>query len=615
MEQLIKDVVSDLAKTIEPNIFCELIILLNSIIVSKKVALNHTISILNAENCLDQGQWYTLIRHLPEKLATETIEIRISLIFKMLKTPENSFSDQTIIDKNIEILHKAYELYVKTLLRIHIANNHFDNIRKSILNSIEKVIKNVEHEYFDAERLLNFLLTQLVLNNNLFHFDKKADLREMVNDYSISLKGELPKIVRDGLNFNPGNFEIKDLNFGLAEPDFSKTDLDKIKTHISFVVPYEIDEKPIELKPNETTHIYLTKINNLFEDPIFSMFDSAEMSLNGMPVTFFSDSIGNLTKSTRIDIVLNSFHPLDFEIVDDRFVPLDFTKEKAKRGGYYHPYKDLILELLWELREKKLFPIEIKNLDSNFISNYLVSFFGEKNERIHHAVYTITNFNSYFNAKNKFFDRLNANYFSDDVSEIRSFILDTEINSKKSFFDFSVKFIEITLKKAVEFGGLHKSFWTQGDGTGKPLPERSAQPIIHSIIRFLAEMKGIRISREIVASDGSLDFHFSYTKHDVLMNVCVELKNAHHGNLQHGITSQLPLYIRDVGVKEGIFLILWYKSENFNEPNKFQTISELETFLKRVSPKKKYRIRAIIIDCTPKDSPSIKTSEKRLRSL
>jgi len=33
-------------------------------------------------------------------------------------------------------------------------------------------------------------------------------------------------------------------------------------------------------------------------------------------------------------------------------------------------------------------------------------------------------------------------------------------------------------------------------------------------------------------------------KNDVLMNVCVELKNVHHANLKHGIETQLPLYIK-----------------------------------------------------------------------
>jgi internalin A len=119
------------------------------------------------------------------------------------------------------------------------------------------------------------------------------------------------------------------------------------------------------------------------------------------------------------------------------------------------------------------------------------------------------------------------------------------------------------------------------------------------------------MSREVIASNGSLDFHFSYTKNDVLMNVCVELKNAHHPNLEHGLTTQLPLYINDIGSREGIFLVLWYKYAKFNKPSAFNNIKECEEFLLGKSPKK-FRIKPLIIDCSPKASPSLKSSKKRL---
>lgn len=120
------------------------------------------------------------------------------------------------------------------------------------------------------------------------------------------------------------------------------------------------------------------------------------------------------------------------------------------------------------------------------------------------------------------------------------------------------------------------------------------------------------MSRETVASDGSLDFHFSYNKNDVLMNVCVELKNAHHANIKHGIEVQLPLYIEDIGNKEGIFLVLWYKSDEFGKPTNFNEIKDIEDFLLNNIPKK-YRIKPLIIDCTKKISPSKTAANKRLK--
>jgi hypothetical protein len=184
-------------------------------------------------------------------------------------------------------------------------------------------------------------------------------------------------------------------------------------------------------------------------------------------------------------------------------------------------------------------------------------------------------------------------YFEDDIVDIRDFILNTKINNSRSFLNFCYKLIEITLKKSIEYGGLHRTFWIEKAGKPVPISEPSAQPIIYNHLRFIAAIKGVMMSREVIASDGSLDFHFSYTKNDTLMKVCVELKNAHHQHLQHGIDTQLPLYIKDVGGREGIFLVLWYKSDIYPNPVKFAEIGDLESYLFENKPKR-YLIRPIV---------------------
>jgi hypothetical protein len=356
------------------------------------------------------------------------------------------------------------------------------------------------------------------------------------------------------------------------------------------------------------------KIHNLYEDPIYSFIDSSDLNINGMPLTFFSDSIGNIERSSTIHIILNDFYHPDFEIADNKVIPINFDREEAKRGGRYFPHKDLILEKLWALHGQNTFPFEIqlKDITSNLISNYLVSYFNKDHDLIHHKLFTITNFDSYFKSKNKFITNLNKLYFEEDTSDIRDFIFETQINNKKAFWDFCYRLIEITLKKSIELGGLYKAFWDEKNGLNVPISEPMAQPIIYNHLRFIAEIKGIRMSRETVAADGSLDFHFSYNKNDVLMNVCVELKNAHHPNLKHGIGVQLPLYIKDIGNKEGIFLVLWYKSDEFDRPKKFNEIKDIEDFLLNNFPKK-YRIKPLIIDCTKKTSPSKTTANIRLK--
>ncbi|MCZ4695190.1 hypothetical protein DWB61_10160 [Ancylomarina euxinus] len=121
--------------------------------------------------------------------------------------------------------------------------------------------------------------------------------------------------------------------------------------------------------------------------------------------------------------------------------------------------------------------------------------------------------------------------------------------------------------------------WTIDNGSNLPISEVSAQRIIDNLISPLAEMKGINISRERVSANGSLDFFFHYTKNGKSFKVCVELKNAHHAKVDQGNCKQLTEYIKDSGNKEGIYLELWYKGEDFPKPVKYASIDELQQIL------------------------------------
>ena len=176
------------------------------------------------------------LRQLPEELALDTIKIRKNIIFQFLKSPKAHFPDLTQIDQNVDVLHKAYELYLKTTLKVHVSNNHYIDIIATIYDELEDVSEIDKHEYVDINRLCTFLLTQLVFNNNLFQIERKDRLREVIDEYINYIDKENSALIYDGLNFNPEDFELGRFSIELVEPDFSNEDLDKIKTVISFVV-------------------------------------------------------------------------------------------------------------------------------------------------------------------------------------------------------------------------------------------------------------------------------------------------------------------------------------------------------------------------------------------
>ena len=610
---LLREIFEYLSGHIDLTHFEEFTKITNAILIHHNIDLDIKISVLNSENNHFQARWHGLVRQIPYEMAVDTIGIRKKFLLRGLKEyiVEVNFEIKEEYQKNIESIYRLYEFYSKTYLKLLITNSHFSDIQlyiKDELNSLDK------SEKIDKKRLITFNLVQLVLHNNLFQVLDKESIYDIVEQYEEYIQEPNKQLIQDGLEFNPENFEIGDMKLRLFEPDFKSYDADnEIDTILHFVVPLRAKIDRQELVLDDGTELYFQTIHTLYQDPIFSFLDELDMNFNGMPITFFSDSIGNLQTSTLITIKLPYFYHTHFELDDDKFVEKDFFLEAAKRGGKYYPHKDLIIEKLHDAYILSGFPLEIEQgeITSNFISNYMIAYFSKSGKNIHHEVFTITNIDSYFKAKNRYIEDLNKFYMEDELIDIRRFIEETRITNSRNFLDFCYKFLELTIKKSVEFGGLHSAFWKDSSGVELPVREPRAQPIIFNIIKDLAEMKGIQISREVEAADGSLDFYFSYNTGTELMKVCVELKNAHHNTLEHGIESQLPLYIKGVGKKEGIFLVLWYKNAIFDKPKAYDSVRDLESFLlSKVPPK--FKIKPLIIDCTKKVSPSRKSSSDRM---
>lgn len=499
-------------------------------------------------------------------------------------------------------------------MRVHITYNHYADILTTIFNEIEIIESLDVHQDIDKKRWITYLLTQLSMYNNLFHFESRSEIRSRISDFEHYIRPDLSEVLYDAINFNPDDVQLGECSLQKLDTDTNKLLVEGVKTNIGFVIPYLTNEN--SLKINEETNkatLLFNKIRNLHDDPIYHFLDSTELTVNGMPLSFISDSLGKVGETTRVEIILDYFFHPDFEIIDNEIKYIDDPKEKAKRGGYYNQYIDKIVDVFWSLNDDERLPFntdELRNC-SNITSNCLVSYFSKEGEILHHKAYVITNFNSYYNAKEKFIDQINSHYYYDKSSEIKDFIFSTIINSKKSFLDFCYTLLEITLKKSIEFGGLHIPFWNNSQDRRTPIQESIAQKIIFNQIRYLAQMKGVLITKEPEAADGNLDFHFSYTKNNELFIVCVELKNAHHQKLIHGINAQLPLYMTDIGTRMGIFLVLWYKGKEFEEPKRFQTINDLEIEVKKNTPKK-LTIKPLTIDCTKKEPPSKSESSSRL---
>lgn len=571
-----------------------------SILETDSINLNQKISLLNSDSGIlgeinNQFSYQT-----NENIVYRYVSARINVLYSLFSNKE---IQSTISD--FESIYKVFHLYIRLYLKSCVFRNHFTEGINFLKNELDRYDSIEEGIILDDNKIVFILLNNLTLFNNLFQLISKEELSDTIDYFSELLDSKNKETIYANLNFNPENLEIGDLNIGTAEPDFSNTNYARITTDIYFVIQLEasFEHHQIEM---EGVNIGFRKIKNLFEDPIFHFLDSFDSNINGMPFSIFSDSIGCIDNSYLVEFHINNFYHPEFEIIDDKVIFHEFKLEKAKHGGRYYPHKDFIIEQLFHVVEKMDLPFELEKekINSNLISNYYLSY-NHEGQVLYNHVYSITNFDSYFKTKNKYFEKVNQFEF-DGSSDLKDFLLNTEILNHNQFLDFCYTLIEKIIKKAIELGGLHKNLWIKDGGKNIPVCEVDAQRIIFNLIRFVSEMKGISISRECVAANGSVDFYFQYTKNDKLLKVCVELKNAHHAKADEGNSKQLPEYIRDIGYKEGIYIVLWYKGSDFDRPINYSSIIDLEKKLNS-SYVKNLKIKNMIIDCSlDKVSPSKK---------
>jgi hypothetical protein len=200
-EQFITNVMSDIKKNISTEIFKQLIELLNVVFSTPKISTSHKISIINSENKVFNQEWHIYVRLLPEKVALDSLQIRKNIIYHILQLPKKYLPDLKSFDQNVLALHSAYEFYIKTLIKVHISKNHYVDILTSIYVEFDRIDQLAKDEDVDVNRLIIFLLTQLVMQNNLFQLEKRDKVREIIDKYAKHIDEDKLQLVYDGLAF------------------------------------------------------------------------------------------------------------------------------------------------------------------------------------------------------------------------------------------------------------------------------------------------------------------------------------------------------------------------------------------------------------------------------
>ena len=177
------------------------------------------------------------------------------------------------------------------------------------------------------------------------------------------------------------------------------------------------------------------------------------------------------------------------------------------------------------------------------------------------------------------------------------------------------------LKHYVEDRRWTEPFWddereTEVNGTKIQLPaspkrETKIQPTLYVFFNRSLQRLGIHVSRETDEGIGYLDFKFMITtENHIPLLVCAEFKLAHNKKLEHGITKQLPSYLRANSSTSGIFFVMWFKDEEeqfFDKPtehNKLQMIKFIEARIEKINHVEEINIESFLIDASKKPSAS-----------
>jgi len=149
-------------------------------------------------------------------------------------------------------------------------------------------------------------------------------------------------------------------------------------------------------------------------------------------------------------------------------------------------------------------------------------------------------------------------------------------NSPAEFLGVFIESLRQT-ERAIRDANSYKLFWDRQKGVDeepKLIPKREPEAM-SGLAAFLQDqslLSGFQLIQESVAGSGTLDLRAIATLGSGgFVNVCVEGKNAHSNDLKHGITDQLPSYMRSNGADYGVYLVLWYQCDEFQKPSSSET--------------------------------------------
>jgi hypothetical protein len=188
----------------------------------------------------------------------------------------------------------------------------------------------------------------------------------------------------------------------------------------------------------------------------------------------------------------------------------------------------------------------------------------------------------------------------------KSLIPTKHYQTEKDFRD-AVYLTLSDLKSKIEDNASGKTFWDYVYDGNKlkeknPKKEVLVQPLIKTIIDTELYIRGIDVFRENTTPAGDIDFTVVGSVINVgVVNMCIELKNAHSQNLEDGLTRQLPGYMRSQNSQYGAYCVLNYSIDNSGYKERGELVQRLSLFqINSNDDLVRTKIRTFVIDLDEK---------------
>ena len=599
-ESIINTYLSLIKQSITPVGILGLFDIHNQFIENDNIQLHHRTNVIDGENRILENEINWFVESSDEKTLMDFIIPRIEIVLDLVYEFEKIVLGNPLFVQDRKIIEGLYGVYISRIVNAFIYKDHIFQVYTFLKNELKNN---------DDPAIVKILINNIIDLNNKFLLEPKTNIEQLINDNLHLFSTDEMEFIKGILNSDPRNMQISAFQMAhgtIKEQEYIKK---KITTIIRFSFPCKPKTEEGLLKLSNNSELHFLKIKNLAQDPVYKLYK--DISIGGIGWNFFMDNFSDSEKdNVAFTCGLLGFHHPDFEFDESGDIKqINFSEKEALTGRPYYPYKELIIKLL--LDNKNLISdklgINETDININLFSNFILEYFDSENQTIlYRKLFTITNPDSYQKVSNRFLDRLNELNLSDLYLPIKDLIDHLDINSDRSLNLFMEALIRLVVKDSIELHGNYRYFWNAGsNGKLNPLSEPEVQPIIQNQLKVICDYVGIKFSREVVSGNGKIDFLCSYTYHNNKMVVSsIELKNA-HGAVNHGIQVQLPTYMRSQRTRSGLFMILWYKGTNFDEPKKYESITQMEQEIKLLKDKS-LDIIIMTVDCNKPKSPSKK---------